>query len=100
MAAVVAWPASWIAYIGIILSSNGAALNNFSNAPALIKAVVEDDLFPKFFDFLKGDYRKSVFFTAGLIVITFIFGNLDAVAPLVTIFFLLCYGGINITCFL
>ena len=55
VAAVVAWPASWIVYIGVILSSNGAALNNFVNAPAIIKAIVEDDMLPKFFDFLKGD---------------------------------------------
>ena len=100
VAAVVAWPSSWVVYIGVILSSNGAALNNFSNASAIIKAIVDDDLLPKFFDFLKGDYRKSVFFTAGLLLIAIGFGNLDAVAPLVTIFYLLCYGGINITCFL
>jgi potassium/chloride transporter 9 len=33
VAAVVAWPSKWVVYIGIILSSLGAALNNISNSP-------------------------------------------------------------------
>jgi hypothetical protein len=28
VAAVVAWPSKWVVYVGIILSSLGAALNN------------------------------------------------------------------------
>jgi hypothetical protein len=57
-------------------------------------------MLPKIFDFLKGDIRKSIFFSGALIVVTIGFGSLNHVAPLVTIFYLLCYGGVNISCFL
>ena len=67
------------------------------NAPILINAIAEDDMLPKIFNFLKGDIRKSLFFTVGLIAISICFGSIDQVAPLVTIFYLLCYGGVNIS---
>jgi len=57
-------------------------------------------MLPKIFNFLKGDIRKSLYFTVALIAISICFGSIDQVAPLVTIFYLLCYGGVNIACFL
>ena len=57
-------------------------------------------MLPKFFNFMKNDFRKALFFTAVLIIAAIAFGSLNSVAPLVTIFFLLCYGGVNISCFL
>lgn len=100
ISATVAWPSEWVVYIGIILSSIAAALNNISNSPQVIKAIVDDDMLPKVFDFMKNDFRNSLFFTAALIVMAISFGSLNQVAPLVTIFYLLCYGGVNISCFL
>ena len=100
VSAIVAWPSEWVVYIGIILSSMAASLNNISNAPHVIKAIVDDDMLPKVFNFMKNDFKKALFFTAGLIVCAIAFGSLNHVAPLVTIFFLLCYGGVNISCFL
>lgn len=99
VSAIVAWPSCWVVYIGIILSSIGNALINISTAPLVLKAIAEDDMLPKIFDFLKGDPRKSLYFTAGFVVMTISFGTLDQVAPLVTIFYLLCYGGVNTACF-
>jgi potassium/chloride transporter 4/5/6 len=57
-------------------------------------------MLPKIFNFLKGDIRKSLYFTVSLIALSICFGSLNHVAPLVTIFYLLCYGGVNIACFL
>ena len=57
-------------------------------------------MLPKFFDFLKGDIRRALFLTAGFVIASISFGSIDKVAPLVTIFFMLCYGGVNIACFL
>lgn len=57
-------------------------------------------MLPRIFNFLKGDIRKSVYFTTGLIALSICFGSIDGVAPLVTIFYLLCYGGVNVACFL
>jgi hypothetical protein len=70
------------------------------NAPHIIQAIVDDGMLPKFFDFMKNDFKKALFFTAALVVGAIAFGSLNHVAPLVTIFYLLCYGGVNISCFL
>ena len=57
-------------------------------------------MLPMIFNFLKGDVKKSIYFTTTLIAISICFGSIDSVAPLVTIFFLLCYLGVNTACFL
>ena len=80
--AEVAWPQRWIVYIGIILSSSGSALQQIQNAPYMINAIAEDDMLPKLFNFLKGDIKKSIYFTAALSGVC------------------ICYGGVNIACFL
>jgi amino acid transporter len=36
VSAVIAWPSEWVVYIGIILSSLAACLNNVMNAPHII----------------------------------------------------------------
>ena len=56
-------------------------------------------MLPRIFNHLKGPTRKPLAFTVTLIAISICFGSLDKVAPLVTIFYLLCYGGVNIACF-
>jgi hypothetical protein len=86
--------------VGIILSSTGAALIGLTSAPLSLNSIVEDDMLPNFFRFLKGGLRKSIFFTSGLICCSIFFGSLNKIAPLVSIFYLLCYGGVNFACFL
>lgn len=66
----------------------------------MINAIAEDDMLPKIFNFLKGDIKKSIYFTAALSALSICFGGIDQVAPLVTIFYLVSYGGVNIACFL
>ena len=57
-------------------------------------------MLPRIFNFLKGSTRKPLAFTVCIIAISICFGSIDQIAPLVTIFYLLCYGGVNIACFL
>ena len=75
--AEVAWPQRWIVYIGIILSSSGSALQQIQNAPYMINAIAEDDMLPKLFNFLKGDIKKSIYFTAALSGVCICFGGID-----------------------
>jgi amino acid transporter len=106
LAAEVAWPWKWLVHIGIILSSSGAALQSMAGAPRIINAISMDDLLPKKLDFLKGKPTDSnpmkmpIIFSTGLVSFAILLGSLDAVAPLVTIFFLLTYGGVNMSCYL
>lgn len=100
ISAVISWPSTFFVYIGILLTATGAAMNNISNGPPIIRAVAEDGMLPKLFDFLKGENYKALYFTVVLVLTPISFGSLNEVAPLVTIFFLLCYGGVNTACFL
>jgi hypothetical protein len=43
----------------------------------MINAIAEDDMLPKVFNFLKGDIKKSVYFTTGLIAISICFGSIN-----------------------
>jgi len=43
----------------------------------MINAIAEDDMLPRIFNFLKGDIKKSVYFTAALIAISICFGGID-----------------------
>jgi amino acid transporter len=100
IAAEVAWPHRWIVYIGIILASSGSAIQQIQSAPYIISSIADDEMLPRIFNFLKGSYLRALSFTVILISISICFGSIDQAAPLVTIFFLLCYGGVNIACFL
>ena len=100
ISADIAWPHRFVVYVGIILSSSGSALQQIQSAPYIINSIADDDMLPRIFNFLKGSNKKALCFTVILISISICFGSIDSAAPLVTIFFLLCYGGVNIACFL
>jgi len=89
--------------IGVIFSSIGAALQTLSGAPQVLSAIAKDDALP-FLSWLKptqseDDILKAVWFTWFLASLPTLSGNLDHITPLVTMFFLLMYAGINLSCF-
>lgn len=97
--AEVSWPFKWVVVVGIFLSCIGAALQSIAGAPKIFAAMTEDDLIP----YVKKLARNKIFiysFNGGICAITIMIGSLDQVAPLVSIFFLGCYGFVNIACFL
>ena len=100
----VAWPAGIVVRVGIVMSSVGAALQCMAGAPRLLSAIASDDCIA----FLK--YLKPASASANPVratVVTWIIasipclaGSLDAITPLITLFFLAMYAGINFSCFL
>ncbi|KAF6139570.1 hypothetical protein GIB67_015527 [Kingdonia uniflora] len=46
LTATVAWPLPFIIYVGIILSTLGAALQSLTGAPRLLAAIANDDILP------------------------------------------------------
>ncbi|XP_044496314.1 cation-chloride cotransporter 1 isoform X2 [Mangifera indica] len=101
--ATVAWPFPAIVHIGIILSTLGAALQSMTGAPRLLAAIANDDILPILNYFKVADGNEpyiATFFTAFICIGCVIIGNLDLITPTITMFFLLCYAGVNLSCFL
>ncbi|WVZ19780.1 hypothetical protein V8G54_007102 [Vigna mungo] len=103
LTATVAWPFPSLIKIGIILSTMGAALQSLTGAPRLLAAIANDDILP-ILNYFKaadgGEPHVATLFTAFLCIGCVIIGNLDLITPTVTMFFLLCYTGVNLSCFL
>lgn len=103
LTATLAWPKAWVVQVGIILSTLGAALQSLTGAPRLLAAIANDDILPVLKYFKAPDGTEpyvatlfTMFITAGFVVI----GNLDLITPVITMFFLMCYGGVNLSCLL
>jgi potassium/chloride transporter 4/5/6 len=81
----------------------GAALQSLTGAPRLLAAIANDDILPilNYFKVADGsEPHVATLFTAFLCIGCVIIGNLDLITPTVTMFFLLCYSGVNLSCFL
>ncbi|KAM1561620.1 hypothetical protein ACFX1Z_004727 [Malus domestica] len=103
LSARIAWPFPVFIYIGIILSTLGAALQSLTGAPRLLAAIANDDILPvlNYFRVSEGNEPHiATLFTALLCIGCVIIGNLDLITPTITMFFLLCYAGVNLSCFL
>ncbi|CAN0874935.1 Cation-chloride cotransporter 1 [Linum grandiflorum] len=103
LTATIAWPSPAIIYIGIILSTLGAALQSLTGAPRLLAAIANDDILPLLNYFKVAENQEphvATLFTALICIGCVIIGNLDLITPTVTMFFLLCYCGVNLSCFL
>ncbi|XP_010265903.1 PREDICTED: cation-chloride cotransporter 1-like [Nelumbo nucifera] len=103
LTATVAWPSSAVIYAGIILSTLGAALQSLTGAPRLLAAIANDEILP-ILNYFKvadgGEPSLATLFTALICIMCVIIGNLDLITPTITMFFLLCYAGVNLSCFL
>jgi len=82
--------------IGIVMSCLGAGLQSLTGAPKLLQAIANDNLMPILKPFQGGGepYRP--------LALTFVIclgcvstGDVDVVAPLITMFFLMCYTAVN-----
>lgn len=103
LTATIAWPFPAFIYIGIILSTLGAALQSLTGAPRLLAAIANDDILPVLNYFKVSDGSEpniATLFTALLCIGCVVIGNLDLITPTITMFFLLCYAGVNLSCFL
>ncbi|PHU28489.1 Cation-chloride cotransporter 1 [Capsicum chinense] len=103
LTATIAWPFPAIVYVGIILSTLGAALQSLTGAPRLLAAIANDDILPvlNYFKVVDGsEPHAATFFTAFLCIGCVVIGNLDLISPTITMFYLLCYAGVNLSCFL
>ncbi|HII72349.1 TPA: Na-K-Cl cotransporter [Candidatus Woesearchaeota archaeon] len=88
---------------GILAATLSSALTTFIAAPRLLQAMAEKSMFPgsKYVVAMgkRGIPHRAVLFSAIPIFLTLYLANLDLIAPVITMFFLITYAIINIVVF-
>ena len=96
----------WVVLLGIGAATLSSALGALFGGARVLQAIARDELFPKFFSFIgygstRGDEPRVAVIITWVIAQSCLFlGTLDAIAPLITNFFLTSYGFTNLACFL
>uniref|UniRef100_A0A8C5AJQ6 Solute carrier family 12 member 5b n=1 Tax=Gadus morhua TaxID=8049 RepID=A0A8C5AJQ6_GADMO len=97
-----AWPSPWVIVIGSFFSTCGAGLQSLTGAPRLMQAIAKDGLVPilRIFGHAKanGEPTWSLLLTACICEIGILIASLDLVAPILSMFFLMCYMFVNLAC--
>lgn len=90
--------------LGILAATFSSALNSMVGAPRILQALSSHKSIPLHDFFGKktevGEPRNAIIFTGAIIFVALLFGSLDALASLITMFFLITYGTLNLVVFI
>ncbi|XP_053570333.1 solute carrier family 12 member 7 [Bombina bombina] len=99
---ILAWPSPWVIVIGSFFSTCGAGLQSLTGAPRLLQAIARDGIVPFLQVFghgkANGEPTWALLLTAGICEIGILIASLDSVAPILSMFFLMCYMFVNLAC--
>lgn len=89
---------------GVIAATLSSAMASFLGAPRILQSLSGDRIFPFLNIFAKGsgpanNPRRGVLLSAGIAFTTVALGNLNLIAPIVSMFFLISYGLLNYATF-
>lgn len=94
----------WAVIAGMMGATLSSALGMFVGAPRVFLALCRHKVLPYSDKFTtlskKGEPTTAILFTSLIALITILFGSLDKIASLLTMFFLITYGMINLTVFI
>lgn len=97
-----AWPSPWVIVIGSFFSTCGAGLQSLTGAPRLLQAIAKDNIIPFLRVFghgkANGEPTWALLLTALIAELGILIASLDLVAPILTMFFLMCYLFVNLAC--
>lgn len=89
---------------GIMGATLSSALGSMLGAPRILQALAQQKTVPfsRFFanKTAKGEPRNAILFSGGIILVALLLGNLDFLATLITMFFLITYGMLNLVVFI
>lgn len=100
-AATSAFPLKEVVIYGVMASSLGAGLNSLVSGTKLLSAIAGDGTLPilRFFKATPGkEPRLALLASGALCALSITIGELNAIAPLLTMFFLMCYTCVNMSC--
>ena len=85
---------------GVIAATLSSAMASFLGAPRILQSLAADRIFPFLTSFAKGsgptaNPRRGVLLSAAIAYATVVWGQLNLIAPLVSMFFLISYGLLN-----
>ncbi|KAL2085362.1 hypothetical protein ACEWY4_018682 [Coilia grayii] len=96
------WPSPWVIVIGSFFSCCGAGLQSLTGAPRLLQAIARDGIVPFLEVFghgkANGEPTWALLLTAAICETGILIASLDAVAPILSMFFLMCYLFVNLAC--
>ncbi|XP_029464439.1 solute carrier family 12 member 4 isoform X2 [Rhinatrema bivittatum] len=96
------WPSPWVIVIGSFFSTCGAGLQSLTGAPRLLQAIAKDNIIPflRIFGHGKanGEPTWALLLTAFIAELGILIASLDMVAPILSMFFLMCYLFVNLAC--
>jgi hypothetical protein len=90
--------------LGVIAATLSSAMASFLGAPRILQSLAGDRVFPFLLPFAKGagpsgNPRRGVLLAAAIAYTTISLGNLNVIAPVVSMFFLISYGLLNYATF-
>lgn len=91
-------------YAGVIAATLSSALGSMMGAPRILQAFARDNIFRILKGFGRGsgpsgDPRRAIVLTFLISQTGVLAGDLDTIAPIITMFFLMTYGTVNLACF-
>ena len=91
---------AWLVDAGVVAATLSSAMASFLGAPRILQSLAGDRVFRFLTPFAKGNGplenpRRGVLLSAGIALATIALGNLNVVAPVVSMFFLISYGLLN-----
>ncbi|XP_039093941.1 solute carrier family 12 member 7 isoform X1 [Hyaena hyaena] len=99
---MLAWPSPWVIVIGSFFSTCGAGLQSLTGAPRLLQAIARDGIIPFLRVFghgkANGEPTWALLLTALICETGILIASLDSVAPILSMFFLMCYMFVNLAC--
>jgi len=89
---------------GVVAATLSSAMASFLGAPRILQSMAGDKIFPILNTFSKGygpanNPRRAVLLSLGIAYATVALGNLNVIAPIVSMFFLISYGLLNYATF-
>ena len=99
----IAWFSPLIA-LGVFAATLSSALGSMMGAPRILQAFAQDEIFRPIRAFAKGsgknrEPRRAIAVTFIIAQVTIMLGNLDVIAPIITMFFMITYGMLNLATF-
>jgi len=90
----------WLINAGVIAATLSSAMASFLGAPRILQSLASDKIFPFLVPFAKGhgpsgNPRRGVLLSFGIAVAIVFMGQLDLIAGVVSMFFLISYGLLN-----